>query len=222
VSRNQVLLGILVIALLALGGAWYFLMGPGASTDTSATTGGKLVITADDRTLGNPNAPVQVVEYAAPMCPHCAHMNEEAFPTLKKDYIDTGKIFYVFRVFPIGQADIPAEGLARCLPKENYFAFVDLLFRNQDKWDPENPGVTDVHGGLVAMGRIAGLPADKIEQCMADPATTQRLQASQQDATNRLGITGTPTFVINGEVLPGGAQWAAVKDKLDAAIVANK
>jgi protein-disulfide isomerase len=224
VSRNQLLIGIIVAAILALGGVWWFTMGQGSvggADSGGGATGGKLAVTADDMTLGDPKAPVQVVEYAAPMCPHCAHMNEEGFPILKRDYIDKGKVFYIFRVFPIGQPDIPAEGIARCLPKENYFAFIDLLFRNQQKWDPEYQGV-DVHNGLVAMGRIAGLTQDKIESCMADPANQTRIQASQQDANTRLGITGTPTFVINGEVLPGGAQWGMVKDKLDAAVAAKK
>jgi len=220
VSRNQILIGVIVAAILIVGGVWWFTMGQGDS-GAGGSTSGKLAVTADDRTLGDPKAPVQVVEYAAPMCPHCARMNEEGFPTLKKDYIDKGKVFYVFRVFPIGQPDIPAEGLARCLPKENYFAFVDLLFRNQQKWDPEYQ-VTDVHGGLVALGRIAGLSPEKIETCMADPANQQRIMASQQDANTRLGISGTPTFVINGEVQPSGAQWPIVKEKLDAVIAALK
>ena len=219
-SRNQILIGVIVAAILALGGAWWFLMGQGDSSGTTAS-GDTMAVTADDRTLGDPKAPVRVIEYAAPMCPHCAHMNEEGFPVLKRDYIDKGKVFYIFRVFPIGPPDIPAEGIARCLPKENYFAFIDLLFRNQEKWDPEYPGV-DAHAGLLAMGRIAGLTQEKIEQCMADPATQQRVQASQQDANTRFGVTGTPTFVINGEVLPGGAPWTMVKDKLDAAIAAKK
>jgi protein-disulfide isomerase len=221
VSRNQILIGIVVAAILVLGGVWWFTMGQGDAGTGGGTVSGKLEVTADDRTLGDPKAPVQVVEYAAPMCPHCAHMNEEGFPVLKKDYIDKGKVFYVFRVFPIGAPDVPAEGLARCVPKENYFAFMDLLFRNQAKWDPEN-GVQDVHAGLVAMGHLAGLPEDKIETCMADPANQQRITASQNDANTRLGITGTPTFVINGEVLPGGAQWTLVKEKLDAAVAAQK
>lgn len=220
-SRNQVLIGIVVIALLVLGGVWWFTMGQGDSSGGAAGTGDAMAVTTDDRTLGDPKAPVRVIEYAAPMCPHCAHMNEEGFPILKRDYIDKGKVFYIFRVFPIGQPDIPAEGIARCLPKENYFAFIDLLFRNQQKWDPEY-GVQDVHGGLVALGRIAGLSQDKIEQCMADPVNQQRVTASQQDANTRFGVTGTPTFVINGEVLPGGAQWSMVKDKLDAVIAAKK
>lgn len=190
-------------------------------SDDPAGGGASMAATPDDRTLGNPKAPVTVIEYAAPMCPHCAHMNEEGFPILQRDYIAKGRIFYIFRVFPIGQADIPAEGIARCVPKENYFAFIDLLFRNQQKWDPEY-SVTDVHGGLVSMGRIAGLSADKIEQCMADPVNQQRLTAVQQDANTRFGITGTPTFVINGEVLPGGAPWSVVKDKLDSVLAAKK
>ncbi len=148
-------------------------------------------------------------------------MNEEGFPTLKKDYIDKGKVFYVFRVFPIGPPDVPAEGIARCLPKENYFAFIDLLFRSQAKWDPEFQ-VVDVHAGLVALWAASGLSPEKIETCMADPANAQRITNSQNDANTRLGITGTPTFVINGEVLPGGAQWPIVKDKLDAVVAAQK
>jgi protein-disulfide isomerase len=221
VSRNQVLIAVIVVALLALGGVWWFTMRQDDSTAGGTTSANTMAATPDDRTLGDPKASVRVIEYASFMCPHCAHMNEEGFPILKRDYIDTRKVFYIFRLFPIGQPDIPAEGLARCLPKENYFAFADLLFRNQAKWDPENL-VTDVHGGLVSMARIAGIPADKVETCMADPDNQKRIMASQQDANTRFGVTGTPTFVINGEVLPGGAPWSMVKDKLDAAIAAKK
>ncbi|MEJ1969616.1 MAG: thioredoxin domain-containing protein [Rhizomicrobium sp.] len=222
-SRNQVLIGIVVIALLALGAFAWFTMGR-SDSDASATAAAgapAAVATADDRTLGNPKAPIVAIEYAAPMCPHCAHLNEEGFPVLKKDYIDTGKVFYIFRVFPIGQPDIAAESIARCLPAGQYFAFIDLLFRNQAKWDPEN-GVQDVHGGLVAMGRIAGLGADQVDQCIANTDSQKRIMAVAQDASTRYGVSGTPTFVINGDVLPGGAPWTDVKAKIDAALAAKK
>ena len=101
-----------------------------------------------------------MLEYAAPACPHCARFDETVFPLLKKNYIDTGKVFYIFRVFPIMPADGAAEAIARCLPADKYFRFIDLLFRNQKIWDPEY-GVTDVRGGLVQMARIAGMSCRK-------------------------------------------------------------
>jgi len=214
-SRNQVLLGIIVAALIALGiGAWYTLGGGqgGFGGITAHVRGGA---TADDRTLGDPRAPVVAIEYAAPQCPFCARFNAEGIPELRSQYIDTGKVFYIFRVFPIGPADIPAESIARCLPADKYFQFIDLLYRNQAKWDPEN-GVTDVQGGLVAMARIAGLNEEQVLACEAGQDAQKRIMAVEQDAASRYGITGTPTFVINGEVQRAGAPWAEIKAKLDS------
>ncbi len=215
-SRNQVLLGVIVLALLALaGGAWYVL--GSSDSPTSLAAGGPVAsATADDRTLGDPKAKIVAIEYAAPMCPHCKHFNEVGIPILKRDYIDTGKVFYIFRVFPIGQPDIAAESLARCLPADNYFAFIDQLYRNQEKWDPEYPGVQDVEGGLIAQARIAGLSADQAESCMKDKDKNARVMTVAQDAQSRYGISGTPTFVINGEPQTAGAQWPEVKAKLDS------
>jgi protein-disulfide isomerase len=215
VSRNQVLIGVIVAALLVLGGAAWYLLGSNhdsGSLTASAATGP--VTTADDRTQGNPKAPITVIEYAAPMCPHCAHMNEEGIPILKAQYIDTGKVFYVFRVFPIGNADVPAEAIARCLPADNYFPFIDLLYRNQAKWDPEYGA--DAASGLVAMGRIAGLSNDQVQACMNNKAAQDRVVKVAADATARYGINGTPTFVVNGEVQTPGAPWSDIKAKLDS------
>jgi protein-disulfide isomerase len=211
-----VLIGIVVLALVVLSAAaWYVLgSGPGDSIPGGATGSGT-VATAYDKTQGNPKAPITVIEYAAPMCPHCARMNEEGIPILKASYIDTGKVFYIFRVFPIGQPDIAAESIARCLPADKYFQFIDLLYRNQAKWDPEN-GITDVHGGLVAMGRIAGLSGEQVDQCIADRDVQRHTMDVAQDASTRYGVNGTPTFVINGEVQTPGAPWPDIKAKLDS------
>jgi protein-disulfide isomerase len=207
-SRNGILLLVLVVALVVAGAAaWYVLKSP-----TTVIPAG---ITATDRTLGDPHAHIVAIEYAAPQCPFCAEMNNTGMPVLKRDYIDTGKVFYVFRVYPIGPADIPAESIARCLPADKYFPFIDLLYRNQAKWDPEN-GVQDVRGGLVAMARIAGLNEAKVDQCIADRDVQKQIFAVAQDAEKRFGINGTPTFVINGEVQTPGATWDEIKSKLDS------
>jgi protein-disulfide isomerase len=197
-----------------LGAGFYFYEQSGPPDVIAAVSGGGAV--PGDRTLGSSQAPITLIEYAAPMCPHCARFNAEVIPLLKSNYIDTGKVFYIFRVFPIGAADVPAEALARCQPKESYFGFIDLLFRNQDKWDPEN-GVTDVHGALVSLSRIAGMSAEQADACMNNQDEQKRIMAVAQDASARYGITGTPTLIINGEVeQAGGMAWTALKSKLDS------
>lgn len=213
-SRNQVLIGIVVLALLTLGAGFYFYEQSGPPNVTAALVGGGAV--PGDRTMGSPKAPITIIEYAAPMCPHCARFNAEVIPLLKSNYIDTGKVFYIFRVFPIGAADIPAEALARCQPADNYFQFIDLLFRNQEKWDPEY-GVTDVHGALVSLSRIAGMSAGQVDACMSNQDEQKRIMAVAQDASARYGISGTPTLIINGEVeQAGGMPWTVLKSKLDS------
>jgi protein-disulfide isomerase len=213
-NRNRILLGVIVLALLALG-AWYML-----SERASAPAPAPSVATADDRTLGDPRAPINVIEYAAPQCPFCAAMNAQGIPILKAKYIDTGKVFYIFRMMPIGPADLPAEGIARCLPPAQYFAFLDLLYRNQAKWDPEN-GVTDVAGALVKMAAIAGLSKERALVCMADKDRQKRIMVSAEDAQMRYGINATPTFVINGEVQEPGASWPEIQAKLDSLLAAK-
>ena len=217
-SRTQVLIGIVVLALLLVGGGGaYFLLGSSAPQTVSlATAGASNGAVPGDKTQGSSRAPITVIEYAAPQCPHCAHFNAEVIPLLKSGYIDTGKVFYIFRVFPIGPADIPAEALARCQPADNYFQFIDLLFRNQAKWDPEN-GVTDVRSGLIAVSRIAGMSAEQVDACISNQDEQKRIMAVAQDASTRYGVTGTPTLVINGDVQPaGGMAWADLKSKLDS------
>lgn len=213
-SRNQVLIGIVVLALLTLGAGYYFYEQSGPPDIGAATVGGGAI--AGDRTMGSSKAPVTIIEYAAPMCPHCARFNAEVMPLLKASYIDTGKVFYIFRVFPIGAADVPAEALARCQPADKYFQFIDLLFRNQEKWDPEY-GVTDVHGALVSLSRIAGMSAGQVDVCMNNQDEQKRIMAVAQDASARYGINGTPTLIINGEVeQAGGMPWTVLKSKLDS------
>ena len=214
-SRNQVLIGIVVLGLLLLGIGAYLYLGNGSpevTADKSPTSN----IVPSDRTQGSPTAPITVIEYAAPMCPHCARFNAEIIPLLKSNYIDKGKVYYVFRVYPIGAADVPAEALARCQPADNYFQFIDLLFRNQAKWDPEN-GVADVHGALLSLSRIAGMSAEQADSCMNDKNAQNRIMTVAQEAVARYGISGTPTLIINGEVeLAGGMPWTTLKAKLDS------
>ena len=118
--------------------------------------------------------------------------------------------------------DGSAEKIARCLPADKYFSFIDLLFRNQPLWDVEN-GVTDVRGGLVHVGRIAGMSADQVDKCMNNPAEDQIINTVAQDGETKYNITGTPTVTVDGVSL--GSRFIGYEElskALDAALAKKK
>jgi protein-disulfide isomerase len=175
----------------------------------------------DDRTLGNPNAPVVLVEYFAPMCPHCAHFAATVFPEIKKAYIDTGKVLYVMRVFPLGAPDGAVSGMAKCLKPERYYEFLDLAFKKQAMWDPDGYDIPDVEAALVQLGGMAGLKPDDAKRWMQDQGEFDRLNRLADDAVKRFDIHSVPSIVLDGKVLTGGdqASWPALKPRIDAMLV---
>jgi protein-disulfide isomerase len=217
-SRNQLLIAFAAVILVAVIGAaaWFFRAANQAPNGTPAPGNPGFTILASDRTLGKRDAKVVLIEYGAPSCPVCAEFNADTFPQLKKNYIDTGKVFYVFRVFPIREDDGTAEKIARCLPEDKYFSFIDLLFRNQPLWDVEN-GVLDVHGGLVHVGQMAGLSPQQVDKCIDNKQEDNRINKVAADGDARYTITGTPTIVVNGMPQPAGAiPYADLSKILDA------
>jgi protein-disulfide isomerase len=217
-NRTNMLIGLVVVAVIALGVAAYFVFTGGSSSDATAASSGPMaiILAKDDHTQGPKSAPLTVLEYAAPTCPHCAHFDMDIFPQFKKDYIDTGKVFFIFRVFPLNPVDVAAEAMARCLPEDNYFQFLDLLYRNQSKWDPDGYQIADVHGALVDMGKIAGMDAQKVDSCIGDQAMQKRIQDVGADAQTRYGISGTPSFVANGQVHGPFEDYQEFKTFIDA------
>ncbi|MDE1985354.1 MAG: GatB/YqeY domain-containing protein [Alphaproteobacteria bacterium] len=217
-TRNQIIIASVAVVLVVAAAVLYLFVFTGGSNDLTIANGGTLQVQLyeHDRTLGNPKAPITVLEYAAPACPHCSHFDQTIFPLVKKNYIDTGKVFYIFRVFPINPADPAAEAIARCLPADKYFQFIDLLFRNQPKWDPEY-GVTDVRGGLIQLARVYGMSAEKVDQCIADKSEQDRINQVAQDGETKYNIQGVPTFIINGtEVQAEDATWPSLKARFDS------
>jgi protein-disulfide isomerase len=192
------LIALAVLAVIAAGAAGYFLLFPGDSGTVIADTPKLAVeVTARDRTVGSSKANILVLEYAAPSCPHCAHFDIDILPQFKKDWVDTGKAYYVFRVLPIAAVDVAAESIARCLPADRYFPFIDLLYRNQPKWDPEY-GVTDVHGALVQMGQLEGLSSSKVDACINDRSVAKKTEQVAQEGVTKYNLQGTPSFIVNG------------------------
>jgi Protein-disulfide isomerase len=215
VTRTQVLIGLAVIAAAFAAGYLYF--NRSASTSpTAANTA--IVVKPDDRTMGNPNASVVLLEYAAPTCPHCARLNETILPKIKQEYIDTGKILYVFRAIPLNPVDGAVEAIARkCLPADKYFQFVDLMYRNQPKWDPDGYKIDDVGGAIKQMARIMGVSSEDADRCMVDQKELDRINQVGTEAYTKYKVDHTPTLILNGvTVEDADMSWPQLKAKLDS------
>lgn len=218
-TKKQLLILLAAFVLIAGGlGVWLAMgdssTGAGVTGASGANPG--YVLLPTDKALGNPKSKVVLIEYGAPSCPVCAAFNANTFDQFKKAYVDTGKVYYIFRVFNLRPDDAAAEKIARCLPEDKYFSFIDLLFRNQPLWDVEF-GVTDVHGGLVRLGRMAGLSADQVDKCIENKAEDSRINKVQTEAESRYSINSTPTFILNGNTIGTGAlSFEQLSQSLDA------
>jgi len=154
-----------------------------------------------DMAMGNDKAAVTVIEYASMTCPHCAHFQETTFPELKKRYIDTGKVHYIFREFPLDNLAAAASMLARCAgkdDKEKYFALVDTLFRQQRQWAVEKPIPP-----LLAIAKQAGFTEQTFNACLANQQVLDGIESVRQRAVKQFKVQSTPTFFINGTSYPG-------------------
>jgi len=147
--------------------------------------------------MGPETAKVTVVEYASATCPHCANFYKTTFPELKKEYIDTGKIRFIFREFPHNQPALAAFMLARCAPKEKYFPLVDMFFTQQDTW-LEAP-----LEGLQKIAQLAGFTKESFDACLKNEAVAKGIIAVRDKAEKDFGVDSIPTFFINGELLKG-------------------
>ena len=151
--------------------------------------------------LGPGRRPVTITEYASMTCPHCAAFNEQVFPKIKSEYIDTGKVRYMFREFPLDIKAAAGSMLARCIAKDDapkYFAVIDMLFRQQNDWVMKNTTET-----LTRIGKQAGLSQQQVEACLKDQALLDKIAADQKYASDVLKVNSTPTFFINGEKIKG-------------------
>ena len=169
-------------------------------------------VSLPDMALGPANASVTITEFASMTCPHCAAFNETVFPKIKSEYIDTGKIRYIFREFPLDIKAAAGSMLARCIAKDDagrYFAVVDLLFKQQNEWVTKNTTET-----LTRIGKQAGLSQQAVEDCLKDQALLDKIAADQKFANEVLKVNSTPTFFINGEMIRGETSFEEFDKKI--------
>jgi protein-disulfide isomerase len=203
--KTWIILGVLVL-LIAGGGAWYFLSDQDDMQSSGQTGPGPIYQPLPtDHTFGNSKAKVTVIEYASPTCPVCANFMINMYPRLKKDYIDTGKIFYVYRTFLRNPDDAAAEKLARCMPKDKYMSFQDSLFRNQSRWDYEFgiPSPDGVHAALLQLASEAGMNNADADRCIASTKDDDAISKVGEDGAAKYQVGATPTFVVNGQAQAG-------------------
>jgi protein-disulfide isomerase len=198
---------LLALAALALAGAAAFWIarpapGPGAAEllpmAAQAQEAAEIdTSTVQEMALGEPDAPVTVIEYASFTCPHCATFHADVLPQLKADYIDTGQVRFVHREVYFDRYGLWAGMVARCGGEMRYFGIADMVYAQQREWTSGEP--TDVVESLRRIGRTAGLTNDQLDACLSDGEKAQTLVAWYQENAEADGIEATPSFIIDGQ-----------------------
>ncbi|WP_349775084.1 DsbA family protein [Frigidibacter sp. SD6-1] len=212
-------------ALAAVGGAWWYAgsttaelatLIPPASAQESATTSSAVAL-VPDMILGDQNAPVTVVEYASFTCPHCANFHDTVYDEFKKNYIDTGKVKFVYREVYFDKYGLWAAMVARCGGPEKYFGISDMLYDGQRDWlaSGADQGIADE---LRKIGLKAGMTADQVNACLNDNDKAKAMVTAYQTNATNDNVKGTPTFLINGELHSGEMSYADFAALLDAAL----
>jgi protein-disulfide isomerase len=163
--------------------------------------------------LGVETAPVVIVEYASASCPHCAAFHNDVLPTLKTEYIDTGKVRLIFREFPHNDPAMGAFMLARCAPKDKYFPLIDVFFKTQEQW------MANPLEGLRGIALQAGFTEQTFQACLNNQDVAKNIFEVRSKGES-FGITGIPSFFINGERYQGENTVEAFKAKIDSLLPA--
>jgi protein-disulfide isomerase len=163
----------------------------------------------DDIVMGSPTAPVTMIEYASMTCPHCAHFAVEVFPKLKEKYIDTGKVKYIMREYPLDGLAAAGFMLARCAGPDKYYPMIETLFAEQKKW-----AVRDALPQLLAIAKQAGFTEESFKTCLNDKEMLDKIDQVRKRGQQKFKVEATPTFFINGERFPG----ALTMEEIDKAV----
>lgn len=227
ISDKRVLVGGGLAALLLIGGGiWYFTQGPsGKDGETVAEAPvdpancvpkTDVAVTKDDYIIGDKNAPVTLVEYLSQTCSACAYFRANEIPKIEETFVKTGKVRIVFRELHRNNIDVAASLLGRCLGREGFLPFTDMLLENQPAWMLREDN--DVVAGLREMARRAGMSSEDFETCLKKEDVAKQLAQASQGAARDYCITGTPTLLLNGRKLEGSQ---TSHESLDSAIRAE-
>ncbi len=161
-------------------------------------------------TLGSPKAPVTIIEYASLTCPHCRVFHKRTFPRLKKAYIDTGKVYFIIREFPIGRSAAAAAVATRCVPEKQYLKLVHSFLANQQLWI----GQKVRPDAIYSIAKTVGMSRQEFDKCQANQRIIDGLVWVKQRG-REFGVAGTPTFFINGRKVRGSFTFDQMKAMID-------
>ncbi|MDD9991813.1 MAG: DsbA family protein [Rhodospirillales bacterium] len=164
-----------------------------------------------DLAVGDPDAPVTVIEFFSLTCPSCLRFHENVYNRLKPEYVDTGKVRFVARDFPLNAPALQAAVLAHCAGRDRYFTFIDVLFQTFDDWASSR----DFTDKLGQIGELGGVSRDQFEACLNDKALENAIFQSIADGQAAYDVSGTPTLVVNGEKYEGKMTFDALARHID-------
>lgn len=189
------------------------------ATEVQASGGGEAAqasvdeIGENEHVLGQPDAPITIIEYASLTCPHCADFHQDTLPQLKSDWIETGKAKLVFRHYPLDRLALAAALMTNCFEGDRFFGVLDMLFARQQQWSrAENPGQA-----LARIGAQAGMDQQTFEQCVTDQQEAQAILQTQKQGRDKADIQSTPTFLIEGEKIEGAKPYSEFEQVLQNA-----
>ena len=165
----------------------------------------------DDQAIGEPESPIYLIEYFSLTCSHCRDFHLEIFPRLRTEYIDTGKVRFISRDFPLNRPALDAAILAQCAGPDRYFAFIETLFNTFDNW-------TRAADYLKVLGQIAqlgGISEAEFKDCLGNGSIEAKIFNNMLDAQETYDVSSTPTFIINGTKQEGGANYEKFSKTLD-------
>jgi protein-disulfide isomerase len=157
-----------------------------------------------DLVEGKADAPVTIIEYASMTCPHCANFHKTTYQALKTKYIDTGKVRFIFREFPLDELAVAASMMARCAGKDDSgkaLALIDVLFASQDKWAASRTNPVPI---LQQIGKQAGMTEKAFDECLKDQTLYNNIMAMRERGSKEYKVESTPTLFVNGKMQKGG------------------
>ena len=171
-----------------------------------------------ERILGKADAPVTIIEYASMTCPHCAAFHAGLYPAIKKEYIETGKVKFIYRDFPLDRLALAAAMMARCAPKERYFPVVDIVYRTQQNWAK----VADPAAALSQIGLLAGISKETYQACTSNKTVFDGVMKIRNDGDKKFKVQSTPTFIVNDKRIDGHLSIERFSKVLDAELAKTK
>lgn len=171
----------------------------------------ELIISEDEFSIGDPNAPVKIVEYMATTCGHCAKFHKMSFPQIQKDLINEGKVQFTVRQMVWDPVAMAISKLLACGPKENYFNMLKVYMDTQPQWSKSK----NIIGELKKLARMGGLSEEQFGQCLNDKDLHEKLLSVMTSGQDQLNVRSTPTFFVNGERVEGAVPYTTIKNMVD-------